>query len=521
MKRYFFILCLTGLTFLCAVYVDCSKIEESSEMTKVERIFQAYFDPNTRTSVSSTGKVSWCQGDKIHYYSKNNGSINTYAIDNPGERALIKLTLEEQNYVVAAYGCIGTENTGETQCTLNGAIKSEQIGTFVDAHLSICKTILNGQDELRFKNVASLITFSFNRSDISFITFSSNDGTALHGNGMVNISFDATEPSASYDEQTGSTIKVWIGGKGQYYISTLPCTIAGFTIECYNSDGEWLGEVKSTKTLTLKGNTILDLGILDSRISDRPAVFEKGKMAIIAHRGYWNCEEGGYAKNSVAALKAAQANGFRCSECDLQFTKDGVIIVNHDSYINGKKICSHNFADFEDARLENGEKYPTLDDYLTQASQSYTTMLVIELKTQQDDEHNELLVNKTISKLKEYGMYDPSRIAFIAFDRGICRLIAKEYPQFINQFLDENPILPTKPSSLAEDGINGIDYLSTIFKLYPEYVSDAHNLGMSVNVWTVDKASTAQDMAELGVEAITSNEPMMLRDLLKDKELKR
>ena len=29
-------------------------------------------------------------------------------------------------------------------------------------------------------------------------------------------------------------------------------------------------------------------------------------VGIVAHRGYWNCEEGGFARNSVAALKAAQ-----------------------------------------------------------------------------------------------------------------------------------------------------------------------------------------------------------------------
>ena len=33
------------------------------------------------------------------------------------------------------------------------------------------------------------------------------------------------------------------------------------------------------------------------------------KVAIVAHRGYWNCEKAGYAKNSLAALKCAQEAG--------------------------------------------------------------------------------------------------------------------------------------------------------------------------------------------------------------------
>ena len=30
------------------------------------------------------------------------------------------------------------------------------------------------------------------------------------------------------------------------------------------------------------------------------------EAGIVAHRGFWNCEEAGYAKNSVAALREAQ-----------------------------------------------------------------------------------------------------------------------------------------------------------------------------------------------------------------------
>ena len=38
------------------------------------------------------------------------------------------------------------------------------------------------------------------------------------------------------------------------------------------------------------------------------AIFPTGaaaqKVHIVAHRGYWNCEEAGFARNSVAALRA-------------------------------------------------------------------------------------------------------------------------------------------------------------------------------------------------------------------------
>ena len=33
---------------------------------------------------------------------------------------------------------------------------------------------------------------------------------------------------------------------------------------------------------------------------------KSNRTGIVAHRGFWNCEEAGYAKNSVAALRCAQ-----------------------------------------------------------------------------------------------------------------------------------------------------------------------------------------------------------------------
>ena len=48
------------------------------------------------------------------------------------------------------------------------------------------------------------------------------------------------------------------------------------------------------------------IALLTLKMTDPTAVLEKGKMGIIAHRGFWNCEEAGYARNSVAALRCAQ-----------------------------------------------------------------------------------------------------------------------------------------------------------------------------------------------------------------------
>ena len=58
------------------------------------------------------------------------------------------------------------------------------------------------------------------------------------------------------------------------------------------------------------------------------------ESAIVAHRGYWNCKEGGYARNSLAALESAQKAGFWGSEFDVNMTSDGELLIFHISTAN-------------------------------------------------------------------------------------------------------------------------------------------------------------------------------------------
>ena len=50
---------------------------------------------------------------------------------------------------------------------------------------------------------------------------------------------------------------------------------------------------------------------------------------VIAHRGYHAID--GSCRNSLEALKQAQKLGLYGSECDINMTKDGVIVVAHGS----------------------------------------------------------------------------------------------------------------------------------------------------------------------------------------------
>lgn len=244
-----------------------------------------------------------------------------------------------------------------------------------------------------------------------------------------------------------------------------------------------------------------------------------GKIAIVAHRGFWKCEAAGFSENSIASLKAAQDNGCWGSECDLQLTKDNVVIVNHNNDIDGLKIRDYNWDELKTHLLPNGERRPLLEEYLAQAKKCKTTKLIIELKKQNTQEREDILLDKTIAALKALRIYNPDRIVFITFSQYMCERLAKEQPQFVNQFLtsskkDENP------TQYCNLGINGIDYLYDLFEAHPNWVKEAHDLGMSVNAWTVDGPEHIDNMISLGVNQITTNEPLLVREHLGDKEYK-
>ena len=238
---------------------------------------------------------------------------------------------------------------------------------------------------------------------------------------------------------------------------------------------------------------------------------QKKASAIVAHRGYWNCEAGEYAQNSLAALESAQKAGFWGSEFDVNMTADSVLLVFHDAHINGKRIDQTPYAEFKDYRLENGEPIPTLDQYLEQAKKYPKTVLVFEMKWHSTDEIENRAIALSIEKLKAHKLFSPKRVIFISFSPNASRVLAQSAPGFTVQYLGSD----RRPAQVAAElGMNGVD---TWFKTmlddatwYPE----ARKLGMSVNTWTVNNADQMETLFEMGVDQLTTDNPMEAREVL-------
>lgn len=241
------------------------------------------------------------------------------------------------------------------------------------------------------------------------------------------------------------------------------------------------------------------------------SAFAQKQCGIVAHRGFWNCEEAGYAKNSVAALRCAQEQGFWGSEFDVNMTSDGVLIVYHDSDVEGKKIEKHPYADFKDFKIQNGEVIPTIDMYLEQGRKYPETMLVYELKPHSCKEVEDRFIELTIEKLKEHELLDPSRVMFISFSLHICEVLAQKLPEFTVQFLGSSK----SPNKLSQRGINGIDFHHDVFAINKRWYRQARRNNMSVNAWTVNKEKDMEKMLQMGVDQLTTDNPLEAREVMK------
>ena len=104
---------------------------------------------------------------------------------------------------------------------------------------------------------------------------------------------------------------------------------------------------------------------------------------VVAHRG--GSSESGLPANSIAGLRYCIEAGIYGCETDVYYTKDNDVIVGHasaDYTINGLTPWDHTVAEIRAAgKLANGERIPTLEDFLEVAMEKGShTKLFLDIK---------------------------------------------------------------------------------------------------------------------------------------------
>lgn len=251
--------------------------------------------------------------------------------------------------------------------------------------------------------------------------------------------------------------------------------------------------------LGIIGGGILSYAVISGRANVN---FEVTRvMEITAHRG----ASVDYPENTMAAFKAAKELGADWIELDVQQTKDGIIIVSHDS--NFKRTCKVDKKVWEVTYDEvktydagsafgkefAGEKIPSLEEVVEYAKFN-NIRLNIELKPTGHEENFEQNVLDIIDK------YDFAER---------CVITSQNYAVLVN-VKNINPEIKTiYVMSIGIGNIIELDkadgYSLEATNITKKLVKRLHNNGKEVYAWTVNTDESIKKMIDLNVDNIITD----------------
>lgn len=278
-----------------------------------------------------------------------------------------------------------------------------------------------------------------------------------------------------------------------------------------------LAEVRQGKPwrLTLPGLTLLLIGgVALASFSGAwllNGIKTEDTVEIVAHRG----AAGKTPENTLAAIRQAMDDGTDWVEIDVQETKDGEVVVIHDS--DFMKLAGVNLKVAEGTLEQvqeidvgswfapefSSERVPTLAEVLEEARGK--SRVVIELKYYGMEQQ---LESRVVTIVEQADMVADTAIMSLKFD-GISK-IRELRPDWKIGLL----------SAQAFGNLTGldVDFLAVNLNMAtPRFIRTAQSAGRQVYVWTVNDQVTMSRMMSLGVNGIITDEPEMARKVLAER----
>jgi glycerophosphoryl diester phosphodiesterase len=223
---------------------------------------------------------------------------------------------------------------------------------------------------------------------------------------------------------------------------------------------------------------------------------------VTAHRGGHHQAP----ENTAASIREAIATGAQYAEIDVQISKDGVLVVTHDSDFSrmggvAKKVWDLTYKEIRAIPLGakaapefRNEPAPTLGEVLEIARGHIG--LNIELKYYGD--HQPRLAERVVEAVRACGMTNQVVVQCLEYEPLMeVRRVAPEIP--VGYLMSVNA---THPGWLK------VDFLSVeLARVTGAFVRAAHRRGQAVHVWTVDKPADMERMIAVGADALITNEP--------------
>jgi glycerophosphoryl diester phosphodiesterase len=212
----------------------------------------------------------------------------------------------------------------------------------------------------------------------------------------------------------------------------------------------------------------------------------------IAHRGLHG---NGIVENSLAAVEAAATAGYGI-EVDLQLSRDGEVVVFHDSELDRLtaetgKLSAKTFAELTAIPLKgSSETIPSLADLLRVSAGR--TPLVLELKSRWDGDMR--LVERVAAQLKDYA----GPVVAMSFDPDMVVALRKVAPGLPRGIVAERWYKHPSWNFLSNDRKHRLGMLMHLLQTKPHFIAYAQFdlpaaapllarslLGMKLLTWTV------------------------------------
>jgi len=234
-------------------------------------------------------------------------------------------------------------------------------------------------------------------------------------------------------------------------------------------------------------------------------------VEVFAHRG----AAGKAPENTMAAFKQAIVDKTDWIELDVQESKDGVVVVIHDSDVMklagvSPKIWESTLEELQqidigswfDPKFER-EKIPTLKEVLQEVKGK--AKVLIELK---DYGHDIALEEKVVDIVEEMGM--SKDVAVMSLNPEQVKKLKALRPEC------ESGILLSKV--VGDISKMDVNFLAVnLGMMDPSFIKKTHAVGKKLYVWTADDPITIFKMLTYGVDGIITNEPEIARHVIKER----
>jgi len=290
-------------------------------------------------------------------------------------------------------------------------------------------------------------------------------------------------------------------------------------LETYASSQKRLPSVKSIlkpekKVLKVFKPLVWGLSVLALILSTGFSVHEvltlklDDNVTVMAHRG----SSLKAPENTLSAIRRAISDKADYAEIDVRETKDGVLILNHDTDLlkmggPKKKVWELTFKQIRRIDVGSsfspefaGEKVPTLREAIREARDKIK--LNLDLKYHK---RGQKLVEKVMKILKEEKFLDDAMI--MSFNYSALKKAREINPNIKTGFL--------LFKSIGKMTKMDVDMLCVSMPLVSwDLILSAQQEGLEVLVWTVNKPRDMEKFIDLGVNHIMTDKPELLREIL-------